>query len=39
MSLWNTASAEIFSADRSVREYAENIWHIHPVIAQNNKKS
>jgi starch phosphorylase len=39
MSLWNTASAGIFSADRSVREYAENIWHIHPVIAQNNKKS
>ena len=28
MSLNNIAAAGIFSADRSIREYAENIWHI-----------
>ncbi|MBE6836326.1 MAG: glycogen/starch/alpha-glucan phosphorylase [Ruminococcaceae bacterium] len=27
MSLMNTANAGIFAADRSIREYAENIWH------------
>jgi starch phosphorylase len=27
MSLINTASAGIFAADRSIKEYAENIWH------------
>lgn len=31
MSLRNIAAAGYFSADRSVREYAENIWNIHPV--------
>jgi starch phosphorylase len=30
-SLVNIASAGFFSSDRSIREYAENIWHIHPV--------
>lgn len=30
-SLCNIASAGYFSSDRSIREYAENIWHIHPV--------
>ncbi len=27
MSLMNTANAGIFAADRSIREYAQNIWH------------
>ena len=30
-SLMNIANAGYFSADRSIREYAENIWHIKPV--------
>ncbi len=30
MSLVNIARAGIFSADRAVREYAENIWHTLP---------
>lgn len=31
MSLLNIAAAGYFSADRSIREYAEHIWNIHPV--------
>lgn len=31
MSLMNTASAGIFAADRAIREYANNIWHISPI--------
>ncbi|MCD7872865.1 MAG: glycogen/starch/alpha-glucan phosphorylase [Clostridiales bacterium] len=31
MSLMNISGAGIFSADRSIREYAENIWHTKPV--------
>lgn len=31
MALVNIASAGYFAADRSIREYAENIWHIKPV--------
>ncbi len=31
MSLENVAGSGIFSADRSIREYAENIWNIKPV--------
>ena len=30
-SLCNIAGAGFFSSDRSIREYAENIWHISPV--------
>ena len=30
-SLVNIASAGFFSSDRSIREYAKNIWHIEPV--------
>ena len=29
--LVNIAKAGIFSADRSIREYAENIWDIKPI--------
>jgi len=32
MSLHNIASAGIFAADRSIIEYAENIWGIDPLI-------
>ena len=28
MSLANIAEAGIFSADRAIREYAHNIWHL-----------
>ena len=31
MSLSNIANSGIFAADRSINEYAENIWHIKPV--------
>ena len=31
-SLINIAGAGYFAADRSIREYAENIWHISPVL-------
>lgn len=31
MSLMNISSAGIFSADRAIMEYAENIWHTKPV--------
>lgn len=30
-SLSNIAGAGFFAADRSIKEYAENIWHIKPV--------
>jgi starch phosphorylase len=28
----NIASAGVFSSDRTIREYADNIWGIKPVI-------
>ena len=28
MSLMNIASAGYFSADRAIKEYADNIWHL-----------
>lgn len=31
MALENIAQAGIFAADRSIREYADNIWHLKPV--------
>jgi len=31
MSLRNIANSGMFSSDRSVKEYAENIWHMKPV--------
>lgn len=36
-SLVNIARAGIFSADRAIEEYAENIWHIRPIKAENNR--
>ena len=35
-SLMNVASAGIFAADRSIRDYAQNIWHINPILEKNN---
>ena len=29
--LWNIASAGKFSSDRTIRQYAEEIWHIQPT--------
>ncbi len=37
MSLRNIAAAGYFAADRSVREYAENIWHLRPVGGKTTK--
>nr|MBO4518002.1 glycogen/starch/alpha-glucan phosphorylase [Clostridia bacterium] len=31
MSLNNIASAGVFAADRSIKEYAEKIWHLKPI--------
>ena len=31
MSLVNIAKSGIFAADRSIDDYAKNIWHIKPV--------
>ncbi len=31
MSLMNISGAGIFSADRSIMDYANNIWHTQPV--------
>ena len=31
MSLINIAKSGIFAADRSIDDYAKNIWHIDPV--------
>ena len=31
MSLFNIAKAGVFSADRAVKEYAEQIWQVKPV--------
>ena len=31
MSLTNIAKSGIFSADRSIEEYAKNIWHLYKV--------
>ena len=31
MCLMNTANAGFFSSDRSVKEYADRIWHLTPI--------
>ena len=36
MSLQNIASAGIFAADRSIREYADHIWNIRSILEKNN---
>jgi starch phosphorylase len=37
MSLVNTAQAGVFSADRAIRQYAENIWHASAVPLPRKK--
>ena len=37
MSLHNIAGAGVFAADRSIREYAENIWGLKPVRPEPEK--
>ncbi len=37
MSLMNISGAGIFSADRAVAEYANNIWHAKPVAFKSEK--
>ncbi len=37
MALVNVAEAGTFAADRSIREYAENIWHLTPVKPEDKK--
>ena len=29
--LWNVASGAKFSSDRTIRQYADEIWHIKPM--------
>ncbi len=37
MALINIANSGRFSADRSIREYAENIWHAAPLAEKDQK--
>jgi len=37
-SLYNIAGAGIFAADRSIRDYANNIWHISPIEKKGGKR-
>lgn len=32
MSLMNIAASGIFAADRSIKDYAEGIWHVKPLV-------
>lgn len=37
MSLMNISGAGVFSADRSIRDYADNIWNTKPVVFETEK--
>jgi starch phosphorylase len=34
-SLINTASSGVFASDNSIKNYADNIWHISPINSLN----
>lgn len=38
IALRNIAEAGVFASDRSIREYADNIWHLKPVKFKEDKE-
>jgi starch phosphorylase len=38
MSLYNIAAAGHFAADRSIREYANDIWHLRSLTPEKDRK-
>lgn len=38
MSLLNVARMGKFSSDRSIQDYVRDIWHLQPVLGENNEK-
>ena len=38
MSLYNIAAAGHFAADRSIREYANNIWNLRTLPTETDRK-
>jgi starch phosphorylase len=39
ISLMNISGAGVFSADRSIMDYANNIWHAKPVNFEKNNET
>ena len=38
MSLMNIAGAGVFAADRSINDYARDIWHVEKIDLRGKKK-